>query len=384
MAGFIFETVSTIISEPGALSELGELINARFEAQHILLVSDQGLVELGLVDEAVDALMNAGLSVTIFDQVTADPMAQTILDATLTAEGVEADLIIGFGGGSSMDVAKMVSVLAFGEQPLEEMYGIGNIISDRLPLIQIPTTAGTGSEVTPIAVVTRDEHTKMGIVSPVLFADIALLDAKLTLGLPRAITAATGIDAMVHAIEAYTSKRLKNPVSDMLACEALRLLTQNMPKVIDNGRDLAAREKMLLGACYAGQAFSNAPVAGVHALAYPIGGFFHASHGLSNSLVLPHVLRYNLPDAAPLYAELHDVILPASDDSITAKATAFIAHMEHLIALTGIETNISQLGAAEADLDRMTDEALIHERLLINNPREMDRDGIYSIYKAAL
>jgi len=178
--------------------------------------------------------------------------------------------VIGFGGGSSMDVAKLLAVLIKGEQQLADIYGVDQISGGRLPLIQVPTTAGTGSEATMVSIITTGETTKAGVVSLILLADKVILDAKLTLGLPPAVTAATGIDAMVHAIEAYTSLRLKNPLSDMLAREALGLMANNISTAVKQGNNLEAREAMLLGAMLAGQAFANAPVAAVHALAYPL------------------------------------------------------------------------------------------------------------------
>ncbi|MGG2478986.1 iron-containing alcohol dehydrogenase, partial [Rhizobium sp. BR5] len=196
-------------------------------------------------------------------------------------------------GGSSLDVAKLVALLAKSGEALGNIYGVGNVTGERLPLVLVPTTAGTGSEVTPISIITTGAHQKKGVVSPVLLPDAALLDAKLTIGLPPAVTAATGIDAMVHAIEAFTSTSANNnPVSRALAKEALRLLGANIEIAVKTGTDLAARQGMLLGAMLAGQAFANSPVAAVHALAYPIGGRYHVPHGLSNSLVLPHVLRF--------------------------------------------------------------------------------------------
>jgi alcohol dehydrogenase len=264
------------------------------------------------------------------------------------------------------------------------MYGIGKVSGGRLPLIQVPTTAGTGSEVTPIAIVTTGATTKMGVVSPQLYADVAVLDATLTLGLPPAVTAATGIDAMVHAIEAYTSRHKKNPLSDMLARQALVLLAANLVKVCENGQDLEARQAMLLGACLAGQAFSNAPVAAVHALAYPIGGMYHVAHGLSNSLVLPHVLRFNLPQAAGHYAELADIVVPHASGSEEARAQALIVAMQQIAKVTGIETSLRQVGIAEGDLDRLADEAMLQTRLLGNNPREVAWEDARGIYGAAL
>jgi alcohol dehydrogenase class IV len=211
-----------------------------------------------------------------------------------------------------------------------------------------------------------------------------VLDATLTLGLPPLVTAATGIDAMVHAIEAYTSKHKKNPLSDNLAREALRLLSKNLLVAVEDGHNLEARQAMLLGACLAGQAFSNAPVAAVHALAYPIGGIFHVPHGLSNSLVLPHVLRFNASHAAPLYAELADIVVPGSAGSHEARTEGLIAAMQHIAQRTGIQTRLQQMGIAETDLDRLADDAMLQTRLLGNNPRELTRADARAIYAAAL
>jgi alcohol dehydrogenase class IV len=288
------------------------------------------------------------------------------------------------GGGSSMDVAKLIAVLCSGQQTLSTMYGIGNIQSGRLPLIQIPTTAGTGSEVTPISIVTTGATTKMGVVSPVLYADLAVLDAALTVGLPAKATAATGIDAMVHAIEAYTSKHKKNPLSDMLARQALALLSRSIIAACTDGNDLLARQNMLLGAMLAGQAFANAPVAAVHALAYPIGGIFHVPHGLSNALILPHVMRFNAAVAVAEYAELAEIIMPEIQGSQEARSQGLIAAMQQIAAGTGIETRLQQVGICNTDLDRLADDAMLQTRLLLNNPREVTRQDAYAIYSAAL
>lgn len=284
-----------------------------------------------------------------------------------------------------MDVAKLIAVLCASAQPLEKMYGVGNVEGPRLPLVLMPTTAGTGSEVTAISIVTTGATTKSGVVSPILYPDLALLDAELTLGLPPQATAATGIDAMVHAIESYTSACLKNPLSDMLAKEALRLLYANLLPACRDGHNRAAREAMLLGATLAGQAFSNAPVAAVHALAYPLGGHFHVPHGLSNALVLMHVLRFNAPAAAPLYAELADTLgCAAADDGIEAKTEAFIDAMQTLVNETGIPRTLREVGVNTSHLPMLAADAMKQQRLLINNPREMTEAAALAIYEAAL
>ena len=385
MTAFAFHTVASIVSEPGAAARLGPLVAERFtNARRALIVTDAGFLRTGLLEPARASLAEQGLAVQIFSNVVADPPEQIVIEAVDCARAHETDLVIGFGGGSSMDVAKLVAVLAGSEQPLNQIYGIGKVTGQRLPLIQVPTTAGTGSEVTNIAIVTTGETTKMGVVSPQLYADLALLDAELTLGLPPLVTAATGIDAMVHAIEAYTSKHKKNPLSDNLARQALALLSRNILVAVENGSDLEARQAMLLGACLAGQAFSNAPVAAVHALAYPIGGIFHVPHGLSNSLVLPHVLRFNASHAAPLYAELADIVVPGTGGSAEDKTEALIAAMQQIAQRSGIQTKLVQMGISENDLDRLADDAMLQTRLLGNNPRELTRADARAIYAAAL
>ncbi|QRX84781.1 iron-containing alcohol dehydrogenase [Glaciimonas sp. PAMC28666] len=382
---FSFDTVAHVHSELGSSQRLGALLKQRFpKAQRLLIVTDSGFLSTGLVTPIVANLQSAGLTVQIFSDVVADPPEAVVLQAAEFARQHEIELVIGLGGGSSMDVAKLIAVLAGGTQALHTMYGIGNISGHRLPLVQIPTTAGTGSEATPIAIVTTGETTKMGVVAPQLYADLALLDAELTLGLPSHITAATGIDAMVHAIEAYTSRIKKNPLSDMLARQALTLLWNNILSACEDGRNLTARQAMLLGALLAGQAFANAPVGAVHALAYPIGGIFHVPHGLSNSLVLSHVLRFNAPVAAHHYAELADIVAPAARGSAEARAETMISAMTKLAQQLGIETRLQQVGIKAADLDRLADEAMLQTRLLGNNPREVTRADAHAIYSAAL
>jgi alcohol dehydrogenase len=382
---FSFSTVSSIVSEPGASLRLGQLVAERFPGiQRVLVVTDPGFLGTGLVEAPRASLEAQGMQVAVYADVVADPPEAVVETAAGFARQHGTELVIGLGGGSSMDVAKLVAVLAGSEQPLAEMYGIGNVTGKRLPLVQVPTTAGTGSEVTNIAIVTTGETTKMGVVSPQLYADLAVLDASLTVGLPPVVTAATGIDAMVHAIEAYTSRHKKNPLSDMLARQALSLLSTNLVRACENGRDLDARQAMLLGACLAGQAFSNAPVAAVHALAYPIGGIFHVAHGLSNSLVLPHVLRFNLPASASHYAELAGIVVPHASGSEEARAQALIVAMQQIAKITGVETTLQQVGITEADLDRLAGDAMLQTRLLGNNPRELTLADARAIYAAAL
>jgi alcohol dehydrogenase class IV len=382
---FSFSTVPHLVSQPGAAARLGEHVSAHFpQARRAMIVTDPGFLRTGLVEAPKRDLENHAFTVLVYSDVVADPPEQVVLDAVEFGRRHEIDIVIGLGGGSSMDVAKLIAVLAGSDQGLSQIYGIGNVNGKRLPLVQVPTTAGTGSEVTNIAIVTTGETTKMGVVSAQLYADLAVLDAELTLGLPAVVTAATGIDAMVHAIEAFTSKHKKNPLSDMLARQALSLLSNNLITACENGGNLQARQAMLLGAFLAGQAFSNSPVAAVHALAYPIGGIFHVPHGLSNSLVLPHVLRFNMTHALDHYAEIAGIIAPHVEGSQEARAEALIVAMQQIARVTGIETTLRQVGITEADLDRLADDAMKQTRLLGNNPRELGWIDARAIYAAAL
>lgn len=383
MQGFEFNTVGRLINGAGSALELSEQCR-RLGISRPLLVTDPGLVEIGLVAPVLQALELAGLVPQVFDQVREDPPEATVLAAAELARVKGADGVLGLGGGSSMDVAKVVAVLLGGEQALADLYGVGMVAGGRLPLILVPTTAGTGSEVTPVAVVTTGETTKAGVSSPVLLPDVAVLDADLTLGLPPAITAMTGVDAMVHAIEAYTSRHRKNPLSDNLARQALRLLAGNIRTAVNEGGNRGAREAMLLGACLAGQAFANAPVAAVHALAYPLGGHYHIPHGLSNSLVLPAVLEFNLPAAHGQYAELAELVIgkPVTG-STEARAAALIAALRELIADVALPATLAQAGVAQSDLAMLAEDAMLQQRLLVNNPRGVAYADALSIYQAA-
>ena len=348
------------------------------------MVTDGFLHHSGLLNPALADLAAHGWNATVIDDVIADPPEPVVLEATARARHTRAEIVLGLGGGSSMDVAKLIAVLApQQQQPLGDMYGVNKVAVPRLPLVQMPTTAGTGSEVTAVSIVTVGEAKKMGVVAPQLIADLAILDAELTLGLPVAATAATGIDAMVHAIEAYTSAHLKNPVSDMLAMKALDLLSRNLLPACEDGSNRAAREAMLLGATFAGQAFANSPVAAVHALAYPIGGIYHVPHGLSNALVLPHVLRFNAESAAHLYAELADVVVPGVSGSAPRKTNALIERLEQMIAATRIPARLRDVGIAREGLERMASDAMLQTRLLVNNPRPVSEDDALAIYTAA-
>ena len=384
MNPFTFQTTPNVLFEAGASRKLPEIVGS-FGAKRVLLVTDKGVRGAGLTKAAEAALAEAGVALDVYEDVVADPPSTVIEAAAKRARDLGTDLVLSIGGGSALDTAKLVAYLAKSDEPLDSIYGVGLAKGDRLPLILVPTTAGTGSEVTPISIVTTPTTEKKGVVSPKLIPDWAILDPELTLGLPPHVTAATGIDAMVHAIEAYTSRVKKNPMSDQLARKALALLAANVRTVFRDGRNIEARADMLLGSMLAGMAFANAPVAAVHALAYPIGAIFHVPHGLSNALVLPHVLAFNRPAAEPLYAELAELVRPGYRAGSAAEgASAFIAEMVAICRDCEVPASLTAVGITEADLPKLAEDAMKQTRLLVNNPRELAYDQVLAIYGDAL
>ncbi|MEM7496948.1 MAG: iron-containing alcohol dehydrogenase [Pseudomonadota bacterium] len=386
MTPFDFRTTPAIAAGPGKTAGLGETFRA-LGASRVALISDPGVLAAGLADGATASLGAAGLGVFTWQDVKADPPEADILAAVDAARAEGCNGVLGLGGGSPMDTAKLVALLLGTDQPLAEAYGVGNAKGARVPLVLVPTTAGTGSEVTPIAIVTTGASEKKGVVAPQLLPDAAVLDATLTTGLPAPVTAATGIDAMVHAIEAYTSRHRKNPLSDVLAREALALLGANIRKAVTTPEDVDARGAMLLGSCLAGMAFANAPVAAVHALAYPLGGHFKVPHGLSNAMVLPHVLAFNRaePAAEAAYAELAPILFPAlGGHDKGLRVDGFIEELGALGPGLGLDVTLSSVGVSHNHLPMLAEDAMKQERLLVNNPREMTPEAALEIYARAL
>ncbi|MEP2715376.1 iron-containing alcohol dehydrogenase [Pseudophaeobacter sp.] len=385
MTPFIFNTTKSLIFETGASARLAEVAGQTL-GKSVLLVTDPGLRQLGLADPAIASLETAGHKVSVFDKVEADPSLETLMQAVEAGRAAGVTGVLGFGGGSSLDVAKLVALLLGSNEDLDEAWGVAQAKGPRLPLVLVPTTAGTGSEVTPVSIITVGAEEKRGVSSPIILPDIAVLDADLTVGLPAHITAATGVDAMVHAIEAYASKSANNnPLSKMLAREALRLLGANIETAVFNGQDKDARGAMLLASMLAGQAFANSPVAAVHALAYPIGGTFHIPHGLSNALVLPHVLRFNAPDAHMLYAEIAVDAFPqiAKVEGSQARCAAFIDALADLSKHLGMQTRLRDVNIPKEAIAKMASDSMVQQRLLVNNPRAVTERDAFDIYEAA-
>ena len=380
MRGFTFHHGPTLLSGADKLQDLVE----RLPQGPCLLVTDAGIVRLGLIDRCRDTLNASGRNVALFDAVEADPSRDTLLAAVELGRKTGAVSVVGFGGGSPMDVAKLAAYLLGSGDDLGAIWGVNLAQSRRLPLALVPTTAGTGSEATPISVITGERGVKLAVNSWPLLADVALLDPGLTVGLPRHVTAATGVDAIVHAVEAYTSVRLKNALSDALAREALRLLTGNLVAACDDPANLDARSAMLLGAHLAGIAFANAPVAGVHALAYPLGGLHHLPHGLTNALMLRPVLEHNSGAARELYAELAPIVDPGCEKAGTqGRVRALIDGLERLCVESGLKLRLRDHGITAGDLPRLARDAMLGERMLVNNPCPISESDALRLYEAA-
>jgi alcohol dehydrogenase class IV len=384
---FTFNTTPGIRFGSGMSKLCAEEVSKKL-GPNILFITDKDLMSLKLTEPTLIELRKSSPTLEIFQDVEADPSIKTLLNAIEAGKKINATGVIGFGGGSSMDIAKLTSLILGSNENIDEAWGVSNAKGPRLPLVLVPTTAGTGSEVTPISIITVGEEEKKGVSSSIILPDIAILDPDLTIGLPAHTTAATGIDAMVHAIEGYTSaNKNNNPISKMLGIEALKLLAGSIEKAVFDGSDIEARGNMLIGAMLAGKSFANSPVAAVHALAYPIGGTFHVSHGLSNSLVLPYVLRFNSIDSktAKNYAELAPFIFPEIniDQGNQAVCKDFIDQLEVLSKKIGLPQKLREVNIPKDACKKMASDAMKQTRLLVNNPRELTENDALNIYEAA-
>ena len=384
---FTFNTTSGIRFGSGTSISSSQEIS-KILGSNILFITDKDLMSLKLTEPTLNQLKKFSPKVEIFEDVEADPSLKTLLKSIEIGKKMNATGVIGFGGGSSMDVAKLTSLILGSNENIEEAWGVSNAKGPRLPLVLVPTTAGTGSEVTPISIITVGEEEKKGVSSPIILPDVAILDPDLTLGLPAHTTAATGIDAMVHAIEGYASaNKNNNPISKMLSVEALKLLGGSIEKAVFDGSNLEARGNMLIGAMLAGKSFANSPVAAVHALAYPIGGTFLVSHGLSNSLVLPYVLRFNSADnkATKDYDELAPFVFPDinTNQGSQAVCSEFINRMESLSKKLGLPQKLREVNIPKEACEKMAKDAMKQTRLLVNNPREVTEKDALNIYESA-
>ena len=387
MTGMEFYTNGHIVSEADSMRQkLGSLAK-QYYATSAIIITDAGISELGYVDIARASLEKAGIHVVVFDSVVADPPIEVVEEAIELARANQCDLVIGLGGGSSIDTAKIVALYPNDFQSVNELLEADISGFKKMPLFAIPTTAGTGAEATFVSVITAEDGSKKAIYTPKILPDVAILDATLTLKLPRHITAATALDAMVHCIEAYTSRTKKNPISDALAVKGLQMLWSNFDKVLNHSDDIDARAEMLLGSTLAGIAFVNASVAAVHGLSYPLSINFHVPHGHANALVMCGVFTFNLPVATPLYAELARAVMPIDTSGMTDLEAAhqFINQLKDFLKTSGLKYRLNELDITAQDIPALADIVMnTYARLIATNPMDMSLEEVKTIYKEIL
>ena len=381
---FSFTGAKKIIFGNGVLEALAEHVR-ELKATRPLIVLDRNLAKTDLKGKVLDILDDGGLKATLFDQkVEAEPRLEVADEGVKAAHKGKCDAVVGIGGGSAMDVAKAIAVLAANNGRAKDYLGLNKVPGPGLPKIMIPTTAGTGSEVTFTAVFVRQNlKKKEGMNSPHLYPELALLDPTLTLSLPAVSTASTGIDALCHAIESYTSINA-SPMSELLSLEAIYLISSNLRTCVHDGSNLEARGKMLLGSLYAGLGLANAGVGAVHSLSYPLGGKYGVSHGLANTIMLPHVMAFNLPGALEKFAIIAETMGEVID-TLPLREAAFMAveAVQALIEDCGIYTTLEDLNIPEEALPELAEVAMTVLRPLENNPRKMTIEDAIDIYGEA-
>jgi alcohol dehydrogenase class IV len=381
---FAFTGAKKIVFGNGTFDKLPDHIR-EFKASRPLVVLDKNLGATGFKDRIHDMFQQAGLKITLFDEkVEAEPQLEVADEGAKAALKGKCDIVVGIGGGSAMDVAKAIAVLAANKNKAADYLGLNKVPGPGLPKIMVPTTAGTGSEVTFTSVFVRKNlQKKEGMNSPYLYPELALLDPILTLTLPPVATAATGIDALCHAIESYTSVNA-SPMSEMISLEAIALISENLRTCVHDGTNLEAREKMLLGSLYAGLGLANAGVGAVHSLSYPLGGKYGVSHGLANTIMLPHVMAFNLAGALEKFAAIAEVMGEPSDD-LPVREAAYLAveAVQSLIEDCDIYTTLEDLDIPESDFPELAKVAMTVTRPLENNPRKVTMEDAIEIYGEA-
>jgi alcohol dehydrogenase class IV len=335
------------------------------------------------VEKLAGALTDRGASVDIQATLAEEPTIAMLGRALADCVAFQPDAVVGVGGGSVLDVAKLVAALHGGDQDVRSVFGIGQLCGRSTHLICLPTTAGTGSEVSPNAILLdEEEHLKKGVVSPHLVPDAAYVDPELTKTMPPHVTASTGVDALTHCIEAYAN-RFAHPLVDLYALKGISLIGEHLVTACKRGEDSGARTGMALGSLYGGLCLGPVNTGGVHALAYPLGGEFHVPHGVSNSLLLPHVLRFNIPSDPRRYANVALSLGAKRGESDLQTARRGLELIAEICHKCGIPSGLSEVGVPREAIPRMAESAMTVTRLLRNNPRELTRDDAEAIYQAA-
>jgi alcohol dehydrogenase len=380
---FSFTGAKKIVFGNGSLLTLAGHIK-ELNAKNPLVVIDKNLAKTDLLEKVANVLIPAGIKFTVYDKVVPEPPIELADEGAKIAVKNKCDIVIGIGGGSAMDVAKAIAVIATNQGGAVDYLGLNKVPKPGLPKIMIPTTAGTGSEVTFTAVFVRKNlKKKEGMNSPHLYPELALLDPELTLSLPPAPTAQTGLDALCHAIESYTSVN-SSPVSEMFSLEAIALIAENLRACVHDGKNIVARERMLLGSLYAGIGLANAGVTAVHSLSYPLGGKYGVGHGLANTMMLPAVMAFNIPAALEKFTDVAEA-MGENVDGLPVREAAYLAleAVEALIEDCGIHETLAQFGIKEKDFPALADVAVTVARPLENNPRKLTKDDMIAIYAQA-
>ncbi|MFZ7133262.1 MAG: iron-containing alcohol dehydrogenase [Eubacteriales bacterium] len=350
----------------GSIKKIPTIIQS-YNRKNVMVITDQGVVHAGILNKITEHLEQENINYSIFDKVESDPSTKVIEEIYGMAKEIGTDIIVAIGGGSPMDASKGVSLLTGNEGRLQDYAGVNKVKNKGIPLIAIPTTAGTGSEVTIFAVLSDLEaNTKFTVTSSRIAPDVAVLDPELTLTLPPKMTAATGLDALTHAIEAYTSS-ISEPISDALALEAIGLIYRYLPRAVNNGTDLEARTMMLQAELMAGMAFNNAFLGLSHAIASPLGALFHVPHGVANAVMLPYVMRFNYVASPEKYIEMARAFgVKLTGNDIYDDAYAAVKAVERLVSLCGMPKKLSEVGAKEELLDQAAKDALLSVQLRFN------------------
>jgi alcohol dehydrogenase len=338
---------------------------------------------LNSIQHIIEGIKNTGSNVIIDDSIISEPTIESFSKSLKKASKAGTDCVIGIGGGSVLDVAKLVAAMLHNKQQLNEVFGIGILTSRSTFLACLPTTSGTGSEVSPNAILLDEsDNLKKGVISPHLLADASYVDPKLTLTVPPAITAATGMDALTHCIEAYANK-FAHPIVDLYALEGIRLISSSIKKAYDDGSNLEVREKLALGSMFGGLCLGPVNTAAVHALSYPLGGDFHIAHGLSNALLLPYVMEFNLQAAPPRYADIAVALGAKVKENEIQTAETGVEILRNLATSCRIPLKLSEIKIPKAAIPKIAEMALTIQRLLKNNIREVSLEDAISIYEKA-
>ena len=335
-----------------------------------------------LIEETLADLKAAGISIEVFQDIVAEPTVNDFKKILEVARQFKADSVVGIGGGSVLDVTKLVASLTYSDQQVEDCFGTGFIKAKGLWFACLPTTAGTGSEVSPNAILLDErDHLKKGIVSPFLIADVAYVDPKLTWTVPAKVTADTGMDALTHCIEAYTNK-FAHPSVDIYALKGIQLIAANLERAVKDGKDVEAREALAFGSLYGGLCLGPVNTAAVHALSYPLGGEFHIPHGLSNAILLPSVMKFNMPACPERYAEVAIACGITAGHTAEETAQRGVDFIYRLAEAVGIPDKLTALGIPQTAVDGMAKAAMQVQRLLKNNPRDVTEQDARNIYNS--